>query len=54
LVAEKVAAAIGRNKPRDHYNIYQLIKHNFVFDMDLVRQKCEESNNDSSIVRMFN
>ena len=31
MVAEKVAAAIGRNKPRDHYDIYQIIKQSLSF-----------------------
>lgn len=46
MVAEKIAAAIGRNKPRDHYDIYQLIKHNVSFNMSLVKKKCEESGDD--------
>ncbi len=54
MVAEKVAAAIGRNKPRDHYDIYQLIKHDVTFNMDLVRQKCAQSGVDPSILKMFN
>jgi predicted nucleotidyltransferase component of viral defense system len=54
MIAEKVAAAIGRNKPRDHYDVYQIIKHNFHINMNLVRKKCELSNNDSSIIKMFN
>lgn len=54
MIAEKIAAAIGRNKPRDHYDIYQLIKHGAVFDMELVKQKCSLSGNDPSILKMFN
>jgi predicted nucleotidyltransferase component of viral defense system len=54
MVAEKIAAAIGRNKPRDHYDIYQLIKHGLTFDMDLVKKKCEQSGDDPSILKMFN
>lgn len=27
MIAEKVAAAIGRNKPRDHYDIYMIMYH---------------------------
>jgi predicted nucleotidyltransferase component of viral defense system len=53
LIAEKVSAAIGRNKPRDHYDIYQLIKHKKKFDMKLVKKKCEFSGVDSSITKMF-
>jgi len=54
MVAEKVAAAIGRNKPRDHYDIYNLIKHQTNFNMELMRTKCEQSGNDPSIIKMFN
>lgn len=54
MVAEKIAAAIGRNKPRDHYDIYQLIKHKIKFNMNLVKKKCEQSGDDPSILKMFN
>ena len=54
MVAEKVAAAIGRNKPRDHYDIYQIIKHKIPIDMTLVKIKCKQSNSDPSIIKMFN
>ena len=54
MIAEKVAAAIGRNKPRDHYDIYQIIKHKIPIKMDLVKKKCEQSGNDPSIIKMFN
>lgn len=54
MVAEKMAAAIGRNKPRDHYDLYKLIKKNIPFNLDLVRQKCEQSNNEFNIIKMFN
>jgi len=54
MVAEKIAAAIGRNKPRDHYDIYQLIKHKVKFNRDLVAKKCEQSGDDPSILKMFN
>ena len=53
MVAEKVAAAIGRNKPRDHYDIYKLIKHQTNFNMELVRKKCEQAGSDPSIIKMF-
>lgn len=54
MVSEKVAAAIGRNKPRDHYDIYQIIKHNIPIDMSLVTRKCKQSGDDPSILKMFN
>lgn len=54
MIAEKVAASIGRNKPRDHYDIYQLIKHKVKFDMTLVEKKCKQSGDECSILKMFN
>ena len=54
IIAEKVAAAIGRNKPRDHFDIYQIIKKNIPIDMKLVKKKCEQSGNEFSIIKMFN
>jgi len=54
MTAEKVAAAIGRNKPRDHYDIYKLIKQGIKFDMGLVKQKCLQGSVEFNIVKMFN
>lgn len=54
MIAEKVSAAITRNKPRDHYDIYQIIKHKQKIDMALVKKKCKQSKQDSSILKMFN
>jgi len=54
MIAEKVAAAIGRNKPRDHYDIYQIIIHKIPIDMDLVKKKCKQSGIELNILKMFN
>ncbi len=54
LVCEKVAASIGRNKPRDHYDVYMLLKKGVVLNMDLVKNKCQESGDEFSIIKMFN
>ncbi len=54
MIAEKVAAAIGRNKPRDHFDIYQLIKREFSIDLALVAKKCEQSGDAFDIIKMFN
>jgi predicted nucleotidyltransferase component of viral defense system len=54
MIAEKVAASIGRNKPRDHYDIYQIIKKKLPIDMKLVKEKCIKSDHDPSILKMFN
>ncbi|MBN2881323.1 nucleotidyl transferase AbiEii/AbiGii toxin family protein [Candidatus Woesearchaeota archaeon] len=54
MIGEKVAAAIGRNKPRDHYDIYQIIKKKYSIDMSIVEKKCKSSGCDPSIIKMFN
>ena len=54
LIAEKVAATIGRNKPRDHYDVYMIMKKGISINMKLVKKKCHESGDDFSIVKMFN
>lgn len=54
LIAEKVAAAIGRNMPRDHYDIYRIIQEKMPIDMGLVRKKCKQSNAEFNIIKMFN
>jgi predicted nucleotidyltransferase component of viral defense system len=54
MVAEKVAAAICRNKPRDHYDIYQIIKNKIPINMKIVEQKCKLSDHEFSIIKMFN
>lgn len=54
MIGEKVAAAIARNKPRDHFDIYQIIKHKLKIDLKIVKAKCEKSGNDPSILKMFN
>jgi predicted nucleotidyltransferase component of viral defense system len=54
MIAEKVAAAIGRNKPRDHYDIYLIITKHLPIDMNLVEQKCKQSDDEFSIIKIFN
>ena len=54
LMAEKVAATIGRNKPRDHYDVYMMLKKGITFDMNLVKDKCHASGDEFSIIKMFN
>ncbi len=53
MIAEKVAASIGRNKPRDHYDIYQIIRHKLPIDMSIVEEKCRLSGYDPDILDMF-
>lgn len=54
IIAEKVAATIGRNKPRDHFDVYKIIKAGIPINLELVKKKCEESDDDFSIIKMFN
>jgi len=54
LIAEKTAATIGRNKPRDHYDVYRILKKGIPINMELVKKKCHESGDEFSIVKMFN
>jgi uncharacterized protein len=53
MIAEKMAATIGRNKPRDHYDLYQIIKLKFQIDLKLVEKKCKQSGVELDIVKMF-
>ena len=54
LICEKVAAAIGRNKPRDHYDVYMMLKKGIPINMNLVKDKCHKSGDEFSIIKMFN
>ncbi len=54
MIAEKVVAAINRNKPRDHFDIYMIIKAGIPIDIDLVNRKCKESGTEFDVTRMFN
>lgn len=54
MIAEKVAATIGRNKPRDHFDVYNLIREGHSIDLDLVKKKCVASGCEFSILKMFN
>lgn len=54
MIAEKVVAAINRNKPRDHYDIYMIIKKGLPINKELVKKKCIESGTLFDITKMFN
>ena len=54
LFAEKMAATIGRNKPRDHFDLYQIISRKMPLDLKVVRKKCESSGDEFNIIKMFN
>lgn len=54
LIAEKVSATIGRNKPRDHFDVYQIIKADIPINLEMVKKKCLSSGYEFSIIKMFN
>lgn len=54
IIAEKLAATIGRNKPRDHFDVYQIIHAKLPINLKLAEKKCHESGDDFSILKMFN
>lgn len=54
MIAEKMAATIGRNKPRDHYDLYKVIKAGMPVNLGIVKKKCEQSGIEFSIIKMFN
>ena len=54
MIAEKMAATIGRNRPRDHYDLYKIIKSGFSININVVKEKCKESKIEFNIIKMFN
>jgi len=54
IVAEKMAATIGRNMPRDHFDLYNIISHKIAVDLNLVEKKCRLSGYEFDITKMFN
>ena len=54
MIAGKMMAAMGRNKPRDHYDLYEIIKKGLPIDIGLVKKKAAISKEEFSIIKMFN
>ena len=54
MIAEKMAATIGRNKPRDHYDLYRIIMAKIPINFELVKKKCKQSGDEFNILKMFN
>ncbi len=54
MFAEKVRATIQRNKPRDHFDVYQIIRKSLPLDLELIKEKCQEADCDFNITKMFN
>lgn len=53
IIAEKVAASITRNRPRDHFDVYTIIHNKLPINIELVKKKCELSGKEFSIVKIF-
>lgn len=49
-----MAATIGRNRPRDHFDLYMIIKKKYEIDLSIVKKKCKSSGYEFNIVKMFN
>ncbi len=54
IIAEKVCALINRNRPRDYFDVYQIIKSEIPIDMELVKAKCSAHNQDFNVMKIFN
>ncbi len=53
IIAEKVCALINRNKPRDYFDVYQIIKREIPVDMQLVKAKCRSHNQGFNVAKIF-
>ena len=53
MIGEKIAATMGRNKPRDHFDVYTLISQKIPIDMGIAEKKCKSSGHEFSILKMF-
>lgn len=54
LIAEKLRATMQRNKPRDHFDVYQILKSGREINIPLTKKKCANAGIDFSIPKMFN
>ena len=53
LVAEKIAALVGRNQPRDYFDAYTIIQKKLKIDMPLVKKKMNASGKQFSVNSIF-
>jgi predicted nucleotidyltransferase component of viral defense system len=53
MIAEKLSAAIARNAPRDHFDLYTIICHKLPINQKLVKEKCKQAGCEFNIARMF-
>ena len=54
LIAEKVCALMNRNRPRDYFDVYQIIKHDIPIDLSLVKEKAAAAQQEFSVIKIFN
>lgn len=54
LIAEKLRATMQRNKPRDHFDVYQILKSGKKINILLTKKKCKNAGIEFSIPKMFN
>lgn len=54
MIAAKMSAAITRNKPRDHYDLYKIIKAKIPINLEIVKKKCKQSGMEFNIIKIFN
>jgi len=53
MIAEKISAAIARNAPRDHFDLYTIILHKMPINQKLIKEKCKQSGYKFNIAKMF-
>ncbi len=53
LIAEKVCALMNRNRPRDYFDVYQIIQHHIPIDLALVEKKAIAAKQDFSVIKIF-
>ncbi|MEE8167698.1 MAG: nucleotidyl transferase AbiEii/AbiGii toxin family protein [Candidatus Hydrothermarchaeales archaeon] len=53
LVAEKVRALITRNQPRDYFDVYMILEKGYTVDLDLVKRKLSDINQEFNHERIF-
>lgn len=54
LIGEKIRATITRNKPRDHFDLYKIIRAKMPIDLEIAEKKCKQVGAEFSIIKMFN
>ncbi|VVB60273.1 Nucleotidyl transferase AbiEii toxin, Type IV TA system [uncultured archaeon] len=53
LMTEKVRALVMRNQPRDYFDVYALLSMGYKIDIELVKKKLKEANQEFEVERIF-